>query len=77
MEPGSVRRLPERGLLAEGTALTAAGLGAAAITWQILRRAPIVLAPVALLTAAAALLAAWGAAIALTGGVKHDDHALL
>lgn len=67
------RLLPEWPLLWRGLALVGAAL---AMLWLALRslRASWLLAPVSLLLAVSALLSGWGAAVHLTGGVKHDDH---
>lgn len=71
--PEEQRLLPEWPLLWRGLALAGA---APAMLWLALRslRASWLLAPLSLLLMVSALLSAWGAAVHLSGGVKHDDH---
>lgn len=71
--PEPRRVLPPGEMLARGLALL--GLAAALLfaAWSLAQRS-ILLAPLGLLAAGGAGLAAWGAAIELTGGEKFDDH---
>ena len=66
-------RMPEGGMLVRGAALggLAAGLGWLSIAGV---QKSWLLTPVSVLLGVSSLLAAWAAAIHLTGGEKFDDH---
>lgn len=71
--PDPKRVLPEAPLLIRGLAL--AGLAAVlVVTGCRAVRANALLAPLAAVLGAGGFLAAWAAAIELTGGEKFDDH---
>ena len=74
--PDDGRLLPPWALLWRGLALASAELALLALATRALRASRL-LAPFALLAVAAAVLSAWGAAVHVTGGVKHDDHELV
>lgn len=71
--PEPRRLLPETPLLIRGLGLAAlaAALGCAGLRTM---RASWLLAPLAAVLGAGGFLAAWAAAIELTGGEKFDDH---
>jgi hypothetical protein len=54
--------------------LFAMALTLLAFAWKVVRLSLLLGAPVALVLGAGGLLAAWAAAIHLTGGEKFDDH---
>lgn len=66
-------RLPERGMVIRGAGFTAA---AGALGWLALSgiQKSWLLAPVSAVLGLAGALAAWAAAVHLTGGEKFDDH---
>jgi hypothetical protein len=65
--------LPAQPLLLRGIGLAAlaVGLSWAAVSLPARSR---VLVPISLALGVAGFLSAWGSAVQLTGGVKHDDH---
>lgn len=72
--PEQRRLIPERPMLVRGVALLAVALAALFGLFGATQKAgwlAIVFAPPLLLTA---ILAAWAAAIQLTGGERFDDH---
>lgn len=72
-EPEPTRVLPRGPEMARGVGL-AALMVVAVLGARTLVRASAWLAPLSLALAAAAMLAAWGAAVQFTGGEKVDDH---
>ncbi|MGE5597218.1 MAG: hypothetical protein ACM3S1_14435 [Hyphomicrobiales bacterium] len=71
--PESRQLIPEWPMLWRGLGLAGLTLG---LLWAALQgiRASWLLAPVTLVLAIGGVLAAWAAAIHLTGGEKFDDH---
>lgn len=67
-------RLPHPALLLNGLGLVGLAAGALLGAVTLLRKAGPLAAPLALIATGIAGLAAWGAAIELTGGEKFDDH---
>ena len=74
--PEQDRLLPEWAMLWRGLALAWLAVVFVAAGWRAVR-VSVLLAPVTLAFAAGAFLAAWAAAIHLTGGEKFDDHELV
>ena len=66
-------KIPPFALLWRGVALGALSLGLVRVGLGLLGKHPAML-PVGAVLAVGSLLAAWGSAIQLTGGTKHDDH---
>ncbi|HEY4669327.1 MAG TPA: hypothetical protein VIH05_06095 [Tepidiformaceae bacterium] len=66
--------LPPWPIFLRGVGLFAMALTLLAFAWKVVRLSLLLGAPVALVLGAGGLLAAWGAAIHLTGGEKFDDH---
>ncbi|HEX6031253.1 MAG TPA: hypothetical protein VFY90_07460 [Tepidiformaceae bacterium] len=72
-EPEPARIVPAAPLLVRGIGLLVL-TAATIVSARALMRVSSVLVPVAIGLLAGAFLAAWGAAVALTGGEKVDDH---
>ncbi|GAB4329638.1 MAG: hypothetical protein Kow0010_14170 [Dehalococcoidia bacterium] len=70
---GHAFTLPPGDALVKGVALAGLSLGALVAAGRTLR-ASLLFAPAALVLAGLGALAAWAAAIQLTGGEKFDDH---
>lgn len=70
---GARHALPHFALLWRGAAFLALALVSLLGAWKVVS-VSWVLAPLALVLGTAGLLAAWAAAIHLTGGEKFDDH---
>ena len=73
-EPEPRRRLPDRSMLVRGIGLAALAMAGFAAAVTAGQRAGWLAAPVVALFAGAGGLAAWAAAVHLTGGEKFDDH---
>ena len=67
------RALPPFELLWRGVALGALSLGLVRVGLGLFGKHPALL-PVGAVLTVGSMLAAWGSAIQLTGGTKHDDH---
>lgn len=66
--------LPPWPVFIRGVGLLAMALTFIALAWKALRVSLILGAPFSLVLAVSGFLAAWAAAIHLTGGEKFDDH---
>ncbi len=66
-------KLPPFSLLWRGVALGGLALAMARVGFGFMGKHPA-LFPVGAVLAIGSVLAAWGSAIQLTGGTKHDDH---
>lgn len=73
--PAAPRELvPDRGGFVRGLGLAAMAAGALGVAWGATQRFGWLALPGAAALAGAGVLAAWAAAIHLTGGEKFDDH---
>lgn len=72
--PEPKRLLPEREMLWRGLGLAAVAAVAFGGIPKVLGRFGLAAAPLAVLLGAMGVLAAWAAAIHLTGGERFDDH---
>ena len=66
-------RMPQRAMLVRGTGLAGMAIGAGWLGFGLAQRSWL-FAPASLALGVVSLLAAWAAAIHLTGGEKFDDH---
>lgn len=66
--------LPPWPIFIRGLVLLAMAFTLIAFAWKVVRLSLILGAPVSVVLGVAGLLAAWAAAIHLTGGEKFDDH---
>jgi hypothetical protein len=72
--PEPRRLLPPWPLFIRGLGLLAIALSFFALGWRVVRASLLLGAPLSLVLATGGVLAAWAAAIHLTGGEKFDDH---